>query len=275
MPPTITEIPYELHLAADLHIGSGVGLPGVIDEYVVRDHEGFAYTPFSEVKGIVRDNCVQLMKYLGCDNNTKYACDGHRAQIGILQGSDPPAKGFCGLAGAKLCALCAIFGSRITPARWWFSPARYSETYCESVLKFKTDDAPDAWNQFARRDSATSAHAAIDPLTKRAAEDHLFNLEVVRLPDTSPTLQKVAVWEGHIIYQTPLPQEKKAELADDELLGWLLAALLFTRRIGGRRRRGWGRCRFVLSGGNKSTIEQRVENWLNHLQAERVLNAGG
>lgn len=273
MPPRFTQIAYQLYLPADLHIGSGVGLPGVIDEHVVRDHEDFAFAPFSEIKGIVRDSCVQLMRYLGCDADQRYVCEGHRAMLEASRLGGASPRGFCALMGGKPCALCAIFGSPVTPARWWFSPATYTKDYRKAAKFGGIDSAeePEA-RAFAWRDSATSAHAAIDPGTKRAAESQLFNLEIVRLPDEGDPLHQFAIWEGEIL---ELSSGNEAECSDDELLGWLLAALLFTRRIGGRRRRGWGRCRFVLSGDNKQQLETLLGEWLAQLQKAGILKAGG
>ena len=51
MPP-ISVIDYELHLASDLHIGSGVGLPGVIDEAVVAITKTLLMLPSVKSKGL-------------------------------------------------------------------------------------------------------------------------------------------------------------------------------------------------------------------------------
>src|SRR6266851_1468823 len=135
MSPTFTEIEYALRLLADLHIGSGVGLPGVIDEYIVRDHEDFAYAPFSEIKGIVRDSGIRLLKHLECDESEN-VCAGQREMIASARQS-VSSRMFCGLSEEKLCVLCYIFGSSVTPGRWWFSPARYAQVYKETVNRFE------------------------------------------------------------------------------------------------------------------------------------------
>lgn len=278
MPPAFTEITYELHLAADLSIGSGVGLPGVIDEYVVRDAEDFAFAPFSGIKGMARDSCVHLMKFLRCYETNDYACAGQRALIDANELGQASPRGLCGLQIAqKLCVLCANFGSPITPARWLFSAAQYAESYRETVRGFESKDrnAGSTRGSLARRDSETSAHAAIDPWTKRAAENQLFNLEVVRLPDTNEALRQLATWTGTIVYHAPLQGAKETARSDDELVGWLLAALLFTRRIGGQRRRGWGRCRFVLVGDDKIALEAKLNTWFEQLERDAILSAGG
>ena len=234
---------YRLHTAGDLHIGSGVGLPGLIDEYVVRDENQFVYIPASEIKGIVRDSCAKLLRYRGRLNEL---CEG---QIKWLDGQNSP-QDLCGFENREPCILCAIFGSPVTPAGFWFSPARYAEQYRHTILDIKLDeDQPPvaAW-----RDSATSAHAAIDRKTKRAAAHQLFNLEVVRTSE---------VFEGFI---RPLAISQPCAHSAEELLGWLTASLLFTRRLGGRRRKGWGRCRFTLvedDPGNKAALAA-LEVWL-------------
>ncbi|QQS46594.1 MAG: hypothetical protein IPM66_22290 [Acidobacteriota bacterium] len=272
--PSITEINYELHILSDLHIGSGVGLPGVIDEHVVRDHEGFAFAPFSEIKGLVRDSCASLMSYLGCRTNEAYACEGQRKMFEVtqadeesqLQGEQPQRRRraspayFCGLKRDKLCILCYLFGSAATPARWWFSPASYCRSYKDTVLNF----ADDFNRSLARRDSTSSAHASINPLSKRAAENHLYNLEVVRLPPADAASQQRLIWEGQIQHQPPAIDTKKAEGGDEWMFGWLIASLLFTRRIGGRRRRGWGQCRFVLPA--EINVENLLDEWINKLK---------
>lgn len=260
---SLEKIRYELHVETDLHIGSGVGLPGVVDEHVVRDQEELAFAPFSGIKGMARDSCAQLMKHLGCLNDARYACDSQRRMLAVRRIGAASPKGFCSLQNAAgLCALCAIFGSPMSEARWWFSPATYAESYRQAVefgaslaIAGETDKTK---SFFARRDAAFSAHAAIDPRTKRAAEQQLFNLEVIRQPEG-------ALWEGVIISRPPITG--KAPVCDEkELFGWLLAALLFTRRLGGRRRRGWGRCRFRAIEPDAQKAQGALDVWLDILQ---------
>ena len=112
-----------------------------------------------------------------------------------------------------------------------------------------------------------SAHAAINSQTKRASEGQLFNLEVVRLPDTNTVVKQQAVWSGQIFYRDVSAQDKSSVPSDSNLLGMLTAAMLFTRRIGGRRRRGWGSCRFVLCGANKAAIETQLSDWITIVQS--------
>jgi CRISPR/Cas system CSM-associated protein Csm3 (group 7 of RAMP superfamily) len=212
-----------------------------VDEFTVRDHENFAMIPGSEIKGLVRDSCVRLLDRLG---EWQKVCEGQknwrrmsRLMEGVL------VEEMCGMKGEPLCVMCALFGSPATPGSWWFSEATYSEEYRELVkgadpnLVYQTgNEAP----SLAYRDMSTSAHASIHPHTGRADEDHLFTLETVRAR---------RIWEGQI---EPFGPSEHSRASESELLGWLAAALLFTRRLGGRRRRGWGRCRFDVFKVNQA-----------------------
>lgn len=230
-------IHYRLHLFGDVHVGSGVGLPGVIDEYVVRAHENFAFLPGSEIKGVARDSCVTLLQRLDqWENICEGQKDWHRMER-LLGGVR--VEEFCAFKPQPLCVLCALFGSPAGGGGWWFSPASYDEDDYKEIVK-RADQKGSL--RLAWRDQAVSAHASIDYETKRAAEDQLFNLEVIRPPNS---------WVGRI---EPTPSfsalssgSSQSSAPEEHMLGWLTMSLLFTRRIGGRRRRGWGRCRFEVS----------------------------
>jgi len=230
-------IHYRLHLFGDVHVGSGVGLPGVIDEYVVRDHEHFAFLPGSEIKGLVRDSCVTLLNRLG---QWEPICEGQKAwhRMERLLGGIEIEK-FCAFIGRQPCVLCALFGSPAGKGDWWFSPASYDEDDYKWAVKKSAD--PQGSLRLAWRDQAISAHASIDRETKRAAEDHLFNLEVVR-PQSS--------WVGRVELIPSLPGSAPLSLSQEHLLGWLTMALLFlavfvaTLAVGGLiRASAWSRLR--------------------------------
>ena len=141
--------------------------------------------------------------------------------------------------------MCSLFGSPVSPGRWWFSSATYSNEY----RKIVKDAEENVKLNLARQDMATVAQASVNPMTKRAEEGHLFNLEAVRTSE---------IWEGSIEYMAPSTGSLDSALSEEELLGWLGASLLFTRRIGGRRRRGWGRCRFYLKDNDGNEIADAV-----------------
>ena len=157
-------------------------------------------------------------------------------------------EGFCAFYQRPLCVLCALFGSPASGGGWWFSPASYDD----KDYKDEVENAdPESHLRLAWRDQAVSAHTSIDDKTKRAAEDHLVSLEVVR---------PRSVWVGRVEPlprpATPTASSSYSMVSEDHLLGWLTMSLLFTRHVGSRRRRGWGRCRFDVnesaSEGNRA-----------------------
>lgn len=216
---------YSLHFHGDMHIGSGTGIPGVIDERVLRDDKGFAYLPASTIKGLVRQSCIDLLRYR--NQVERLMCIGQQ-RLYAEENEMPKQNKFCQDQKSP-CLICFLFGSPVIKGATWYSPAEYPEEYREVILR-----AP---FPAAERDMSTSAHASIDSRTGRAREHQLFNLEVV---------QPAEHFTGTIRLTRPLPDPGKTEQESD-FLGWLTAALLFTRSAGGRRRRGWGQCQFILS----------------------------
>lgn len=215
----IRTLRYTLHIKGDLHSGTGMGLPGLIDELVLRDADGLAYLPGSHIKGLVRDSCYRLWQAQGEDN---LICEGQKEWMQHTTGPEPEASLFCSMQGRDLCLICALFGAASTKGGFWFSPAKYPDAKDLAALDLGTSDG------------ALRAQTALDPLTKRAKPNQLFQIEVVQPLDQFEGEFHFLGWAG------------KPRLDDDNLVAWLTASLLFTRRLGGNRRRGWGRSRFSL-----------------------------
>jgi CRISPR-associated protein Csx10 len=232
---------YRLYCFTDVHVGSGTGLPGMLDSLVTEDLEGFAFIPASQIKGLVKDSCYKLLDRLP-NFNEKCAGQKKLAEMKSFM-EDIQLETFCNeheADASSLCPMCLLFGSPRTSGRLWFSKATYGSDYRDNVLGASV--------ALVDRDRAASAHASIDWATGRAEEHHLFSLETVRLPQ---------FWEGHIDFQM------STKLSDDfaqQLRGLLAASLLLVRRVGGRRRRGWGRCRFELPIGEDVKEVDRQNN---------------
>lgn len=211
------EIKYTLEFAGEFHTGSGTGLPGLVDEFVFRDPQGFSVIPASHIKGLLRDSTYRMLQKLNMLNSI---CTGqqtwHKDQI-------PDPKDFCSLQASPLCILCALFGSPSISGGVRFSPATYEQRDTLATL------------ELADCDAYLSAHATIDRKTRRAKPKHLFNLEVVRPLGKYKGSIKFIGWYS-----------ETTQLTAEKLQALLLAALLFTRRVGGKRRRGWGACKFEL-----------------------------
>jgi CRISPR/Cas system CSM-associated protein Csm3 (group 7 of RAMP superfamily) len=157
------------------------------------------------------------------------------------------ANEFCQNSVDPICLICALFGSPFRQSPLWFSPAEYDVTYRYLLKKA----------ELVERDRNTRAQASINRWTRRAQTHHLFSTEVV-----SPNENFL----GQIEFTDPIFPIFKNE----NPLVWLTAALLFTRRIGGGRRRGRGRCEFKLmqaTDDNANLVaQQALTNWLggNH-----------
>ncbi len=237
-------IAYSLRIWGDFQIGSGVGVPGVLDEMVVRDHEDFAYVPGSEIKGLVRESCRQLIEYRCRDDEhiDKLICQGQKYFFLGDKEKESPTE-YCSNSAQTVCLICALFGSPLLPASLWFSPAEYAGRY--------RDNTKSAELEF--RDSRSRAQASIDPRTRRAQAHHLFSTEVVA---------PAADLYGSIECMQPI----RSVANNQDSRAWLAASLLFTCRLGGGRRRGRGRCRFEFrkdgeNNGNQAALDA-LTNWL-------------
>ncbi len=242
----MSTLEYTLRFNGDLHIGSGAGIPGILDERVLRDPQGFAYIPASTIKGLLRQSCVDLLGYRG--QQERLMCQGQRRLL--KDGVQQPKMGDYCQPGSTPCLICLLFGSPLIEGALWFSPAEYPQEYRNAV-----QDSPSP-AVAAERDMASSAHAAIDRRTGRAREHQLFNLEVV---------QPVDHFTGSIHITRPLQSAAaagQAALDEQACLGWLAASLLFIRAAGGRRRKGWGQCRFDLPPADNAAALQALRRLL-------------
>ena len=224
-------IKYHLITAGSFHIGTGIGIPGQIDDLVVKDQDQFPRIPASHIRGIIRENIFQLAGYLDKED---MICKGQHA---IRRGSSPSPNDFC--PDESPCILCSLTGSPIREGVLWFSDAHYDIEYREFVKRL----AP----QLATKDQSVSTHVTIERTTGRSKPNQLFSLEFV---DT----------DNHFVGEIDLMHIPQI---DQTLLGWLLASMLFTRKIGGRRRRGWGNCRIeILNIPSEMELKDVINEWV-------------
>ncbi len=112
----LIELSYELSFATPFHCGTGLRA-GLIDRTVVRDREGYLYTPGSTIKGVLREHCERLARFyeeLDGDMRALIASphDGKAALLGL---------------GSRITMIARIFGSNSHPGRLFFEDARQSE----------------------------------------------------------------------------------------------------------------------------------------------------
>lgn len=226
-------IQYKLYTYGPFHIGTGTGVPGQIDDLIVKDEKGSPLIPFSHIQGLVRESMFQLADYL---QKSEQICKGQHT---IRRGENPSPVEFCSFLGEKPCILCSLTGSPIEQGNVWFSDATLDEMHLQPLAAI---DMPGISS-----DLGLSTHVTINRETGRAEPNKLFTLEVA---DTS----KVFVGEFELI-----------DPSQTDSLDWLLAGLLFTRRIGGRRKRGWGNCRFVIVAAGDLKVRDRLITWIEEV----------
>jgi len=200
-------IKYKINFLSEYHIGDGFS-SGIADNTIIKDGKGRLIIPGHTVKGVIRDALENLLGDYGIA-----FCNGTLENNGKLCGVNQE--------GEK-CFVCRIFGSPFSEPNFRFTPAIYEEQYRDGIVKATVTDLLQA--QFR-----VSSHNKIDRETGRVAGKHFFTYELG---------SSAEAFLGEI---TPLnPSVNNAGIDNCEIL--LLAALRLVRRIGGRRRKGWGSC---------------------------------
>jgi len=208
-------IKYELKVETEYHIGTGLEHPGVVDRTLVTRSDGTLFIPVSQFPGLVRDACTQIIHWLGRDDE---CCKASRTK-GPRQ-SDDKVLTTCGVnfnppGKANFCVLCRLFGTTFT---------RGGYEFFDSTLASPLTD------EYATR---VNMHNRVDPAIGRTPEETYFSLQV----------GAKATFQGTIERDSP---QTDPDLLTDEL-GLLLAGLRLVERVGGRSRKGWGRCRVNIT----------------------------
>lgn len=200
---------------SDWHIGSGSGIPGSLDRQVLRDDQGLPYVPGKTLTGIIRD----AAEWIAATRDRTEGEYAHRwtDTVSSLFGVQTPDQS----GKQERCNNCQ-------PAAMGISSAVFSPEM-QAYFKENPEILPLLF--------ISQSGVMIDRKTGVSATDHLFLTEKVR--------------QGCDLFAT---MRFNRMLTDDE--NKLLAdAIRGVRRIGGKRRRGGGKCTLSLSD-----IETKSEN---------------
>ncbi|MEI2583899.1 RAMP superfamily CRISPR-associated protein [Scytonema sp. PRP1] len=204
-----------LKLISDWHVGSGAGRTGDIDSLVQRDKDGFPYIPAKTLTGIWRDACELVA--LGLDNGEENGA--WQKWVDYLFGEQPAL------------AKTAIE----TPPR----PAALSvrAAYLAENLRQALQHKPEL------KDALTFAKPgiSIEPEYGCAKKDYLRFEEMVR----GGTLLKAKC-------ELNLPKDEEQRRTAYALL---IAGTQLIERLGGKRRRGSGKCQLV--------VEENIKPWID------------
>lgn len=228
-------INFQVLFSSRWHVGSGFGVPGQIDDQNVRDDQDFSRLPATHLRGLVRESCFQLAEYL---NQPQVACEGQH----IIRAGGAPSPAALSHHGEPPCLICRLFGSPLSKGSLWFSDARYNTEFRSAINHLSIG---------SKQDGYVSTHVALDRQTQRARANQLYNTEVV---------DPVLAYEAQINILQPILKED---------LQWLIAALLFTRRVGGKRRRGLGSCQIKVTSlpdpYQAANLRAFVEQWADRV----------
>lgn len=201
----------QLKMESDWHIGSGTGRPGEVNRLVRRDDHGLPFIPAKTLNGIWRDACERVA--YGLDDGKPGAWS---AWVPFLFGQQP------GHPGEELIEKSPDDYLHPRPAALSVRSAHLPLPLCQALV----DES-----RTLVRDAITflKPGVKIDSRSGRAREKHLRFDEMGRIG---------AVLEADcaIVWENCKDEEKRVATA------LLLAGARFVERIGGKRRRGAGRC---------------------------------
>ncbi|MCI0724051.1 MAG: RAMP superfamily CRISPR-associated protein [Acidobacteria bacterium] len=201
----------KVEFEGDWHVGLGAGRHGQADRLVVRDGGGLPYVPAKTLTGIWRDACERVA--LGLDDNKP----GHWCQW-----------------------VEAIFGSQPQLSEG-LVPERFPRP---ALLSVRSAHYPDKLRDLLSRPGMVALREAmtflkpgvrIDSDTGQAEEDHLRFEEVTR---GGCVLEADAELHNDIASRTD---------AVEKISALLWAGAKIVERLGGKRRRGLGRCKLFFS----------------------------
>lgn len=194
-------IKYHLRFLSDWHVGSGSGIPGLVDNGVLKDNGNIPIITGRTIKGIIRDALedILLLKKE----------PGYESVIEAIFGGEGTKQGE------------AVF----------YNPTLYQEEEDQTRGEFQG-----FLGCFKEKDiGEIRCHTSIDKQKGTAKKHHLFSEE---------TSDRLFEFFGDIE-------------VDEYYAKYVLAALKFTTKIGGKRRRGLGQCQFDILEPDEYVTEIR------------------
>jgi CRISPR-associated protein Csx10 len=210
----------KLEMLSDWQVGTGAGIPGGIDELISKDVDGFLQVPAKTLVGIWRDALERLT--LGLDNGETDSNKFYwQKWVEVIFGNQPNEKG----ADPTKTPVTAILS---------IQPARISENLRAKIGKDK---------RLKQALTFTKVGVKINPDSGTSETEALRFEEMGRIG---------TVLEAEFELDWDYFTEEQKEIAQSLLV---LSAKL-VERIGGKRRRGAGKC--CLKVFDKTEVEKKV-----------------
>jgi CRISPR-associated protein Csx10 len=219
-----------LTMLSDWHVGSGSGRPGNIDRLVLRDADGLPYAPAKTLTGIWRDALERLAGSLDGDKPGAWS-----AWVDCLFGSQPAlsrAPNPAAPVPALLSVRPAVLPTALRDHLRLLPRPEKTENNKAELERIEELNRPRRQLQAAL--TFVKPGVALDRRSGRARTDFLRFEEMVRV---GTVLEAEAA-----LVDLPEPSEREAAAA------LLLASTRLVERLGGKRRRGAGRCKLEIVG---------------------------
>jgi CRISPR-associated protein Csx10 len=210
-----------LEMLSDWQVGTGAGIPGGIDELISKDVDGFLQVPAKSLVGIWRDALERLT--LGLDNGIE---KGNWSKwVEVIFGNQPNVD--------------KIPHYKPVPAILSLQPARISENLRAKIGGDK---------RLKQALTFTKVGVKIDELSGTSETDALRFEEMGRIG---------TVLEANVELDWNYFTEEQQEIA----LSLLVLSAKLVERIGGKRRRGAGKCCFKVLCNNveKTVIDAKTK----------------
>ncbi|MFC7811771.1 RAMP superfamily CRISPR-associated protein [Streptomyces olivaceus] len=211
-----------VRMLGDWHVGSGAGRHGFVDRGVQRDGDGLPFVPAKTLAGVWRDACERAARALDGDGvSGDEAAGGWREWVDFLFGGQP-----------------ALQERGVVPGGGPVRPPRPAALHVDSL-----HCPPEVGAVLRSRPLLRGAAVfvkpgvVIDPVSGRAADELLRMEEMAR---GGITLSGRAELAPHTVELTVNQAACAAALLD--------AGARLVEVLGGRRRRGAGRCQLEVSG---------------------------
>lgn len=221
-----------LEMLSDWHIGTGAGIPGNIDALIARDNEGFPCIPAKTVVGIWRDAMERLVYGLDGGSNNK----GSWAMwVEVIFGSQPNVD--------------KIPDVKPRPAILSLQPARISQGLRETI---------NSKNDIRLKQALT----LIKPEIKIDEESGTAETEKLRFAEMG-RIGTILETDCRLNFEI---LENVTEAHKQAISALLIASAKLVERIGGKRRRGSGKCELVI-------VNSKITGEIIKQLSEPALNA--
>ncbi len=237
--PTGTPLSYRLVLTSDWHPGTGTGRPGDVDQLVNRDLDGLPYLPAKTVTGVWRDACEIVARTLDGDGDGPW-----QGWVRFAFGSQPALSGSpTTTRGTGRDAAGAADGKAPSPPASTAPPVAAAVSiraarYCDGVR------AALAGDPFVREAvTFVKPGVRVDRDTGRATPGMLRFSEQARVGSVLHGTFELTGTASPGGLASAAPLDENARRCVTALL---LAGSRLVEQIGGKRRRGNGRCTLEL-----------------------------